>query len=86
MLLSPDGANGFYERGTDEGLLAPMGYFHSIEYVGEGEMEGIAFFDNPEMAYVGLGEVFGTVSDHVFASPSGWMLTISAALNNRPDP
>ena len=50
MLLSPDGANGFYERGTDEGLLAPMGYFHSIEHVGEGEMEGIAFFDNPEMA------------------------------------
>jgi oxalate decarboxylase len=68
MLLSPDGQHEVHERGEGEGFFAPMGYFHSIENIGEGEMEAIAFFDNPEMVYVGLGEAIGTISDEVLAS------------------
>ena len=68
MLLSPDGKYEVHERGEGEGFFAPMGYFHSIENIGEGEMHAIAFFDNPEMVYVGLGEAVGTISDEVLAS------------------
>ncbi len=68
MLLSPDGHHEVHELGEGEGFFAPMGYFHSIENIGKGEMDAIAFFDNPEMVYVGLGEALGTISDEVLAS------------------
>jgi len=68
MLLSPDGHHEVHERGEGEGFFAPAGYFHSIENIGKGEMDAIAFFDNPEMVYVGLGEALGTISDEVLAS------------------
>ena len=68
MLLSPDGQVEEQELGPGEGFYAPMSYFHSVEAVGDEKVEGIAFFNNAEMVYLGLGEAMGAFSDEVLAS------------------
>ena len=68
MLLSPDGHVETKELGPGEGFYAPASYFHSIENIGQEEMDAIAFFNNPEMEYIGLGEAVGSFSNEVLAS------------------
>ena len=68
MLMSPDGEIERAEVGPGEGFYAPTSYFHSIEQTGSEPAEGIAFFNNPDMLYMGLGEAFGAFSDDVLAS------------------
>ncbi|MEE2907565.1 MAG: cupin domain-containing protein [Planctomycetota bacterium] len=68
MLHSPDGNVETQEVGPGEGFYAPASYFHSVETSGDEKVEGIAFFNNPEMVYLGLGEALGAFSDEVLAS------------------
>jgi oxalate decarboxylase len=68
MLMSPDGTIERAEAGPGEGFYAPTSYFHSIEQTGSEPAEGIAFFNNPDMVYMGLGEAVGAFSDDVLAS------------------
>ena len=68
MVLSPDGRVEKQELEAGEGFYAPASYFHSIENIGEGEMEGIAFFNNSEMVYMGLDEAWGSFSNEVLAA------------------
>ncbi len=71
MVLSPDRHLETQEVGAGEGFFAPAGHFHSIENIGDGSVEGIAFFNNAESSYVGLGEALGAFSDEVLASTFG---------------
>ena len=68
MLMSPDGTIEQAEVGAGEGFYAPTSYFHSIEQAGAEPAEGIAFFNNADMVYMGLGEAVGAFSDDVLAS------------------
>ncbi|MAJ48050.1 MAG: hypothetical protein CBC35_12415 [Planctomycetes bacterium TMED75] len=68
MLLSPDGTIERAEAGPGEGFYAPTSYFHSIEQSGSESAVGIAFFNNPDMVYMGLGEAIGAFSDDVLAA------------------
>ena len=68
MLMSPDGTIERTEAGPGEGFYAPTSYFHSIEQIGSEAAEGIAFFNNADMVYMGLGEAVGAFSDDVLAS------------------
>ena len=68
MLMSPDGTIERGEAGAGAGFYAPTSYFHSIEQIGSEPAGGIAFFNNPDMVYLGLGEAVGAFSDDVLAS------------------
>ena len=71
MVLSPDKNIETHDVGAGEGFFAPAGHFHSIDNIGDGQVEGIAFFNNAESSYVGLGEAMGSFSDEVLASTFG---------------
>ena len=68
MVLTPDGTVERSEVGPGGGFYAPNSYFHSFEQVGSESVEGVAFFNNPEMVYMGLGEALGAFSDDILRS------------------
>lgn len=67
-LLSPEGPIQIMNVGAGQGAFAPASHFHSIENVGEEDVEVIAFFNNEEPDYIGIGEVMGSYSDELLAS------------------
>ncbi|MDG2201410.1 MAG: cupin domain-containing protein [Phycisphaerales bacterium] len=68
MLVTPFGEVEVQEIGAGGGFYAPASFYHSIEQVGSEDVEGIAFFNNAEMVYVGLGEALGAFDDDVLSA------------------
>lgn len=68
MLHLPDGSVHSQEVGEGEGIFLPSNSFHNAENIGSSEVEGIAFFNNAEMVYMGIGEALGSFSDEILAS------------------
>lgn len=68
VLVSPFGEVEVQEFGAGGGFYAPASYYHSIEQIGHEDVEGIAFFNNAEMVYIGLGEALGAFGDEVLSS------------------
>ena len=67
-ILGPDGVRCTELINKGGGFYAKAGYFHSFENVGGSQMRGLAFFNNPEMEYVGMGEAMGHLTDGVLRS------------------
>lgn len=67
-VLSPDGSVEVMEVNGGEGAFAPPSYFHNIENVGTEDVEVIAYFNDANPDYIGIGEVMGSYSNEVLAS------------------
>jgi oxalate decarboxylase len=67
-VLSPDGSVEVLDVKGGEGAFAPASHFHNIENVGKDDVEVIAFFNNAEPDYIGIGEVVGSFSNEVLSS------------------
>lgn len=67
-VLSPDGKVEVMEVNANEGAFAPASHFHNIENIGNEKVEVVAFFNNAEPDYIGLGEVVGSCSNELLGS------------------
>ena len=67
-VLSPDGQVNVMEVKGGEGAFAPASHFHSIENIGTDDVEVIAFFNDADPDYIGIGEVIGSYSNELLSS------------------
>lgn len=67
-VLSPGGNVEVMEVGAGEGAFAPASHFHNIENIGSEEVEVVAFFNNENPDYIGIGETVGAFSNEVLTS------------------
>jgi oxalate decarboxylase len=67
-VLAPDGNVETVEVNGGEGIFAPASHFHNIENVGTESVEVIAFFNNAEPDYIGIGEAVGVCSNDMLAA------------------
>lgn len=67
-VLGPDGTLDALEVKGGEGAFAPASYFHSIENIGNDDVEVAAFFSDAQPDFIGVGEVVGSYSNEVLAS------------------
>jgi oxalate decarboxylase len=67
-VLSPDGSIEKLEVKAGEGAFAPASHFHNIENIGTEDVEVIAFFNDENPDYLGIGEVMGSYSNELLAS------------------
>lgn len=67
-VLSPDGQVSVLEVKAGEGAFAPASHFHNIENVGTDDVEVIAFFNEANPDYIGIGEVIGSYSNELLGS------------------
>lgn len=62
-VLSPNGNVEVMLVNAGQGAFAPASHFHNIENVGKDNVEVIAYFNNAEPDYIGIGEVIGSYSN-----------------------
>jgi oxalate decarboxylase len=67
-VLSPDGRIDVMDVKAGEGAFAPASYFHNIENTGSENVEVIAFFNDAQPDYMGIGEVMSAFSKELLAS------------------
>jgi len=67
-VLAPDGKVDVMEVSGGQGAFAPASHFHSIENIGDENVDVIAYFSNSDPDYMGFGEVLGTCSNEMLAT------------------
>ena len=72
------------EFGEGGGFYARCGAFHSFENASDEESKGMAFFDNPEMLYLGLGEMVGSLPKDIRECTFGTLFNKNVKLVTQP--
>jgi len=67
-VLAPDGNVEVLEVKGGQGAFAAASHFHNIENIGDDDVEVVAFFNNEEPDFIGIGEVLGSYSNEVLGS------------------
>ncbi len=67
-VLAPDGSVDVLDVKAGQGAFAAASHFHNIENVGNDDVEVIAFFNDSQPDFIGIGEVMGSYSNEMLAS------------------
>ena len=70
------------EFGAGGGFYARCGSFHSFENIANEETQGVAFFDNPDMLYIGLGEMIGSLPKNIRKCTFGTLFNKNIEISN----
>lgn len=70
-ILAPEGSVDIAEVHAGGGGFAPAGHFHSIENIGNENVEVVAFFNDQNPDYIGVGECAAVLSKEILGATFG---------------